>query len=240
MIICTSCQSGLEPAAVTSHLLNVHKLKDICLTQDSIDKVCEEFKIPASLPSIQGPLPEIEGLVVLTTALQCKICRTVRGSLSSIKKHYSQNHPGNALETIDVTAQRLSQQPPHNAYFPVIPTNKQLLTLPIDLNLLRTECDMAYVSFISVDVDKRTISPWLLTTGWHTHIAGYDIQKLRKLVEMPQPQEALLSKLEKGTTAVMQRGVELMKDTPLLVLQKLNSPDPIKEWVVLSVCSSLN
>jgi hypothetical protein len=142
------------------------------------------------------------------------------------------NKDGLNVQTREIALQRLSSLPDSKKYFSVLLAQAQA-QVPAGLNVevqdLRHKCDAAYTSFGPSDNENRTVSPWLLTTRWHEHVAKYDSQKLRQLVEFPNQNEAGLARLEKGVFAVMTRGMNLIVKTPVLVLQELNSPDPVKQ-----------
>lgn len=75
-------------------------------------------------------------------------------------------------------------------------------------------------------VDKRSISPWLLTTQWHEHVCGYDVKELCDLVAFPSKREL------PGLPAVVQEyfaeATQEIATLQELTLQILNTADPVK------------
>jgi hypothetical protein len=229
LIICTGCGIALEPHSILYHLRNLHNLKKPKLLQSHLDDLCNQYRIPAKFLPIQGPIPQIQGLTLYRNGVQCEHCGFMSGQRNIVTTHHQKMHVKDGLnaQIKEIALQRLSSLPDSKKYFSVL-----LADAPSGLNVevqdLRHRCDAAYVSFAPSDNENRTVSPWLLTTRWHEHVAKYDSQKLRQLVEFPNQNEAGLARLEKGVLAVMKGGMNLIVKTPVLVLQKLNSPDPAK------------
>jgi hypothetical protein len=79
-----------------------------------------------------------------------------------------------------------------------------------------------------------SISPWLLSTGWHLHAAAYQHSDIQHLTELPKNKEDPLMRIVEAVHCLIAHAVALIPLTPELVLQLLNSPDPIKECVLYS------
>ena len=77
------------------------------------------------------------------------------------------------------------------------------------------------------EIDARRVSPWLLTTGWHLHISGYDHKELSALVRMPKLDE--FSTLAMTVVGYFRECYSYIDVTDDLELQYLNSPDPTKQ-----------
>jgi len=77
------------------------------------------------------------------------------------------------------------------------------------------------------DKNPRQVSPWLLTTHWHEHFNGYDTGELLDLIALPKEGEfpGLRALVEK----YVEQAIKLIAHTAELALQRLNSPDPVKE-----------
>jgi hypothetical protein len=82
---------------------------------------------------------------------------------------------------------------------------------------------------LQIPQDNREISPWLLTTRWHEHIAGLESSHLCKLVCLPKDNEADMPKLKENVKAYFEEALELLPTTDELILKRLNSPDPVKQ-----------
>lgn len=94
---------------------------------------------------------------------------------------------------------------------------------------LEKELDMVQVSN-----DGRLVSPWLLTTRWHEYVAAFDTpaKEIRGRVALPQPDkgdEEDFRTLKDMVEAYFQEAVSLIDSMDELVLQRLNSPDPMKQ-----------
>jgi hypothetical protein len=80
-----------------------------------------------------------------------------------------------------------------------------------------------------VPQDKRMVSPWLLTTKWHEHVASHDVMTLRRLVGIPKADDPTLANLADAVDQYFESALVLLDTTDELILQRLNSPDPSKE-----------
>jgi hypothetical protein len=79
---------------------------------------------------------------------------------------------------------------------------------------------------LQIPQDNCQISPWLLTTQWHEHIAGLEPSHLCKLVCLPKDNEADMPKLRENIKAYFEEALELLPTIDELILKRLNSPDP--------------
>ncbi|KAI6009128.1 hypothetical protein EDC04DRAFT_2964128 [Pisolithus marmoratus] len=84
---------------------------------------------------------------------------------------------------------------------------------------------------IQTPLDGRMVSPWLLTTRWHEHMAGKDIKKLCSLVALPKNNDGDIPGLRDAVEAYYEKALSLLDKTGELVLQRLNSPDPMKSGI---------
>lgn len=118
----------------------------------------------------------------------------------------------------------------HKPLFQIIPITKTTST-PLNTTLitrLREQRNKAIRSYVPQDIDARAVSPWLLTTGWHLHVQPFPVAELQRLVESPRKNDPLY-KLSNAIDMLFERGLTLLDQTPELILQKLNSPDPQKK-----------
>ena len=83
---------------------------------------------------------------------------------------------------------------------------------------------------IQVPVDQRLVTPWLRITHWHEFVAGsgFSTDSLRQSIGFPQPDEVYCQNLHNIVECYFQQALELIETTDELVLQRINSPDPIK------------
>jgi hypothetical protein len=94
----------------------------------------------------------------------------------------------------------------------------------------RMRKEMAEVTRVEqVPQDNRMVSPWLLTTKWHEHIAGHDVMTLRGLVGIPKADDPIVHNLADAVEQYFESALVLLDTTDELILQRLNSPDPSKE-----------
>ncbi|KAG2126628.1 uncharacterized protein EDB93DRAFT_1096999 [Suillus bovinus] len=82
-----------------------------------------------------------------------------------------------------------------------------------------------------VPQEKRMVSPWLLTTKWHEHVAGYDVAALRMLVALPKADDHTMPNLMQAVEEYFESALVLLDITDELILQRLNSPDPLKDGI---------
>lgn len=78
--------------------------------------------------------------------------------------------------------------------------------------------------------DHRLITPWLRTTRWHEYMANrhQSTDELCRSIMLPQPNEPDNKDLHDIVQEYFQQALDLIETTDELVLQRLNSPDPIK------------
>lgn len=68
-------------------------------------------------------------------------------------------------------------------------------------------------------------------TRWHEHVAGYDVNHLHKLVQIPDTldMDSEVPGIRNVVEAYYLDTLAFLDTTDDLILQKLNSPDPQKE-----------
>jgi hypothetical protein len=94
------------------------------------------------------------------------------------------------------------------------------------------QVDLAKVIAVEVKlINSRSISPWLLSTRWHEHVQPYDAIELLQLIKMPSKDEFV--DLRNLIMDYLKNAVDLIEHTSELTLQKLNTYDPQKEYVVI-------
>jgi hypothetical protein len=79
-------------------------------------------------------------------------------------------------------------------------------------------------------LDERLVTPWLMTTRWHKYVSSsfWDVESLRRMVAIPKDNDDLIPGLRSAVNRYFQETLDLLESTDELVLQRLNSPDPIK------------
>jgi hypothetical protein len=83
----------------------------------------------------------------------------------------------------------------------------------------------------TVTPNSRMISPWLMRVGWHLYVKEHDAQQLCDLVAMPKAPE--FPGLQTAIQQYFERATALIEQTDELVLQRLNTADPVKRCVMV-------
>src|SRR5215470_2006599 len=91
-----------------------------------------------------------------------------------------------------IKVQQLDRQV-HNSFFQVM-VWKEGRCMPDDIYLKDLEERLEQDDFEHNEggeggINARQISPWLLTTRWHEHVAGHDPVELKGLVATPKKDE---------------------------------------------------
>ncbi|KAI6117140.1 hypothetical protein EDD16DRAFT_1520180 [Pisolithus croceorrhizus] len=84
---------------------------------------------------------------------------------------------------------------------------------------------------VQTPLDGHMVSPWLLTTQWHEHMAGKDIRQLCSLVTLPKNNDGDIPGLRDAVEACYAEVCSLLDRTGELVSQRLNSLDPTKSGI---------
>lgn len=216
----------------SAHLRGTHALPQLKIPDQMLKDICAKYNIPPKLPTITGPVPLIRGLSLVEEGWKCPLCSGIGTTQKSVTKHYTDKHPGLKLPSHwdKVPVQRLSKMPGHGkSYFEVVLPGDQDEDPDLDLRGLRKECDELYDDFKQTEFDPRSVSPWLLSTRWHEHVAKYDWQLLRALVQLPGNTDGDLQYIKATVNVLLDQAMNLIANTPVLALQKLVSSDPVKE-----------
>lgn len=80
------------------------------------------------------------------------------------------------------------------------------------------------------ETDVRNVTPWLRVTKWHEYFKGIDTQSLRAMVEHPTTSE--FPDLAHSVLYLFVKASDYIENTTTLVLEKLNSPDPQKQYAL--------
>ncbi|KAI6016334.1 hypothetical protein BKA83DRAFT_4497956 [Pisolithus microcarpus] len=230
-LTCQICQSALAVHEVRYHLTNSHKTQS--RYSDHLFKLAIlELKVASALPSnITGPRPMVHGLKV-QDGMACNQCSLLSRSAERLRQHHSKHHPTmprpsswrsckmQQLRRGAGEAQALWEV--EDALDEDHPMSHQSL---VDLLLKELEPTLQVVQ---TPLDNRMVSPWLLTTQWHEHMAGKDIKQLCSLVTLPKNDDDFVPGLRDAVEAYYEESITLLDRTGELVLQRLNSPDPTK------------
>ena len=184
---------------------------------------------------MNSPIPQVEGLLLFKDCIKCPKCDTIY-SKESLRMHYSRHHPGMTNIKADSLPRIFAQQLNKGAnkkLFEVIPsptpTTSFSLSSPQDIiQHLRSERNDLIEKYHPKEIDARAVSPWLLSTGWHIHIQPYNTEELCKLIAVPK-NEGRLDRLGNAVQSLLSHAYDIMTVTSTLVLQKINTSDPVKD-----------
>jgi hypothetical protein len=191
---CEWCQATVSPDRVQGHLKTpAHKNSKIRVQQEKLQEAMVKMHIakdhplpPCTTLDMQAPV-SFQGLKVLE-GFACTLCTQLANAESSLKDHYTRAHPTQKCPStlIPCIMQRFSmaQIGPPRTLFRVVPSHS-IQTPPIQSVSVTAQQEMAKVLQIPrqrMEVDPRSISPWLLTTKWHEHVLGYNVKELCDLV----------------------------------------------------------
>ena len=230
-LCCESCKVALVPRHVEAHIKKTHGCAGICINKDQLAEACLRLDVSSEMPHMKGPdIKQQHAGLALYEGIGCPHCPYACLSRESIRKHFWQDHPGHRPAEFwpQVLVQRLDKQT-NNTFFRVEPWNKPE-AMPDDIYLKNIEesleDDRRGEGGGTGEVNARQVSPWLLTTRWHEHFAGYDARELKQLVATPKKDE--FPGLHNAVKELFGVGLTTIDSCPELVLQRLNTPDPAK------------
>jgi hypothetical protein len=223
---------------VKGHLRSaIHKKTNLQVQQHKLDEALADMEVNKDLPSppcttldVQAPRP-YQGLKVLE-GFACTLCTQLALSESYLKDHYTRehsNHP-HPSQLTQCSMQRFSlmHTGPLRKLFRV--QSEALIQIQPAMSVVAV-AQQLMAKALQVprkrgNVDKRSVSPWLLTTKWHEHVHGYDVKELYDLVAFPSKTEfpGLVSTVQE----YFSDATEEMQTLQELTLQMLNTADPAK------------
>jgi len=231
ILCCQICQIALAPDHVSGHLDSTHPLLKVNI--DLFKQLTVSLMIASTLPSsVAGGshCPPYKGLKVYE-GIACGSCIFTCASKEWMGKHHRQKHSSitTPREWRSCKMQQLNKGA-NKQFWRVAEDEEPPFIHQEAIDGMRREMAEAIrIEQISGDApDKRTVSPWLLTTKWHEHVAGHDTATLRKLVEIPKFNDADMPHLRDAVEGYFREALKLIDVTDELVLQRLNTPDPVK------------
>lgn len=233
-ILCNACKIAVEPkhATLKAHFKANHPQAGCNVEKDKLALAVKDCGILPALPRIapSKPIKPIAGLPVYH-GLRCLQCPFVCGAEESLRSHIGSKHGDYSRSPafIPCRIQRLVDAGnTGRQWFQVLPT-RSTSPSPSLVNLALEEVYKELDEDIAIPhhpTTARDISPWLLSTGWHLHTGLYPAGHLRALVALPKDPE--FSGLHSMVMNYIAQGMEDLKKTDLLTLQKLNTEDPAK------------
>lgn len=212
------------------HITTLHSDSIPRLDHKELKTVLEDLGVHDSFlhAELPNPCPIIEGLVAHKIAYQCTLCFLIRGSPTTLRKHYQQQHPDEVSPNLATTV--IAQQLHHKnrtPYFRVYPeeTSGELNAhLTFFQSVHGKRKDSVKTTKVS-KVDPRMISVWLNTSQWHTLIEGLDPTHLISLVALPTKHEPELNGLQKAVEVYSSRADAAIDSLSHLARRCINSPD---------------
>ncbi|KAG6861755.1 hypothetical protein C0993_001585, partial [Termitomyces sp. T159_Od127] len=186
------------------------------------------LNVDDTLPSMDLTVrPEIQGLTV-HTGLQCSLCLKIYVAQSSMMKHHQQKHHDIPMPRswTTVHAQQLNHTL-HRSFFPVIPAT------PANIDPTQVIVNNLHSDMVALDgrptghrLDPRLVSPWLKSNRWLELIKGKSVAELRAMVAPLKENE--YPSLVSAVQELFIGSEELFELVPELILQRINTPDPVK------------
>ncbi|KAG6819317.1 hypothetical protein H0H93_012993 [Arthromyces matolae] len=238
-LICFPCGVALKPLHVLAHLREQHKGAGISVDTKRLQAALDSLSVGLELPAMETAVkrPEIDGLTTYP-GIQCQQCMQCFRSQASILIHHRTQHQGVPLPPTwtKVHVQQLNRSN-QKSFFPV-QLKQQHVPNKTDeiIQSLRTKHNLQITSGSLDDSDLRLLSPWLKSTRWTELIKDHNITELRNLVALPKKNE--FPGLKDVLTHLMFVAEEGFDKLPVLVLQRLNSPDPAKSYML--ACSGIS
>jgi hypothetical protein len=227
LFICLSCQNAQTSASILEHFRRKHPHSLTSDLRNYIQEIAGCANILSHYPTIHPsmePVIHVSGLPVsiLTGCSQCPYV----ASKKCVAKHIQKEH-SLAIPQDNISAQCLNIGVT-KVYFRVKNPSIIASSLEFSDTLLYAFNSFDWTTFsnITANPNARMISPWLMRTGWHNHILGFDIQELCQLVAMPEESE--FPGLHSCIKTYFADATNLIDHTDLLVLQRLNTPNPGK------------
>ncbi|KAI6139458.1 hypothetical protein BKA82DRAFT_36655 [Pisolithus tinctorius] len=232
-LCCLLCQVALIRNEALAHLHNQHKGLQVDMEQ--FRQVVTQLDVADDFPEpyFTQVISPFRGLEVLT-GIGCGHCAYATSSSKCMQVHHREHHRDTATPK-DWTAckmQRFSRSGKGRVLFQVHDTAAPACPVPVDDAISHLRQQMAQASTSNMPQDERVISPWLRTTRWHEHVTGHDVCMLRDLVEIPRcDDDGLFPGLKAAVRQYFNEALDLLTITDELVLQRLNSPAPLKEGI---------
>ncbi|KAI6043207.1 hypothetical protein EDC04DRAFT_2600384 [Pisolithus marmoratus] len=236
-LICQLCEEGIAPTAGQAHLVNKHAELLPMFDQDRFDSIMTQLQVATSLPDITGPRSRVHGLAVFD-AIACNSCTMVYTKQKKMRAHHRWKHgdlpipqhwrsckaqhmkpegAGLVCQLWEVTTQASVGEDSRERAL----ADKLLGELEEQLKTVR------------VPTDNQLVSPWLLTTHWHEWAwwLRKPTEELCAMVALPRPslpEEEHYKTLVETIKLYFEEAVTMIDSTDELVLQWLNSPNPVK------------
>jgi hypothetical protein len=228
VLCCLICQVAFPPDHVSSHIDSAHP--GLQVDENQYSQAISEMEIAMILPNgiIGGRSNKAYRGLKVYDGIACDACTFVCGSKDWMRKHHQTEHSSLILPKQWSSCKMQQLNKGGNKRFWQVANDKEPLHDYQEV-IERLRREMKEVTRVEqIPQEKRMVSPWLMTTKWHEHVAGHDISMLRKLVEIPKADDATMPHLQQAVEAYFRHAQTLLEVTDELILQRLNSPDPVK------------
>ncbi|KAF7778931.1 hypothetical protein Agabi119p4_3276 [Agaricus bisporus var. burnettii] len=232
LLICAACGIALNTEHGLSHVRTFHPVFRPNITKEYYYHAVSGLELERALPDIsrmhnKAPLA---GLPVYDDGLACPWCQKVFRTTGAMDYHHRVEHPRKIKPTQYevVYTQQLDHQK-HKSYFRVCPPLPRLTA-----NATKTKWLDEQEAFVAKAItvnphkfnDVREVNDFLRLTKWPEYIQDYSPAVLHQLVQLPT--NGTLDWLKKAVEYKFLNDLTLIEETPLLILQRLNTSDPAK------------
>lgn len=230
-LVCQLCKEAIVTPTTRSHIVNKHPELLSAFSLERFQTVTAELRLTPSLPTnITGPRSVVHGLAVCD-AFACQHCPTVMTKHKKMREHHSQNHQDQPIPNTwrSCKAQRMKAEGAgsQRTFWEIAsqPTAELDHVMKQLMNNLEGQLEN-----VVVPTDHRLVTPWLHMTRWHEYVAnsGLSIDWLRRSIMPPQKNEIDCKNIHRIVESYFRQALDLLDRTDELVLQRINSPDPIK------------
>jgi hypothetical protein len=233
-IVCQLCKEGVAAPATQAHLSKEHSDLAKAFTPSIFQAVATKLQLATVLPlGITGPRSVVHGLAI-TDALACSHCLMILTKAKNMGEHHKNNHPEVLVPTEwrSCKAQRIKAEGlgAHRTFWEVMVAKKPTTQREDIVQQLMDDLNKQLEN-VQTSPDHRLVSPWLRTTRWHEYVAERKLstERLRQSIMPPQANEISYTNLHNLVQDYFQQAIDLIDTSDELVLQRLNSPDPMKE-----------
>ncbi|KAG2012821.1 helicase domain-containing protein [Coprinopsis cinerea AmutBmut pab1-1] len=215
LLYCLKCKIMLPYTWLPDHWSQKHKGLGIHPKPNQFFSLGKEYKLAKELPELWlslEPIPSLKGLPVVSDCVRCPHCRHVYLA-SSLASHCSRQHPGLPVPTSlpRIKAQRLSNGTKNRLFEVTEPSDSDDSSV-VDLTPLE--------KMFSEQRAERTAS---LRS---THVDPYNVDDLIRLAALPSKQENS-DRITDSVIGLFRFAYDLIPGAPPLVLEMLNTPNPI-------------
>lgn len=233
VIVCTIHNVVLKRSNVKNHLQRFHK--DQRHNHKAIAAIMDTWRISTELPPIDQAAiyPHIQGLPV-SLGYQCPYpsCSTIVTTWKALQTHAQSGHndfelpPRKSVSLVPVQRYSIRNYPP----FQIQPLDCQPIS-KMDIAVQKLAAlveDTFTIPTEKYSDNARLTSPWLLRTNWPVIVGTHDVLALMDLCVQPTADDATLAKASQIVNLMHNQAIDMIGFLDELILQKINTPDPIK------------